>query len=125
MDTILLHENYSVNEKGHFAINGHDTVELAEKFGTPLYVIDEDKVRKMCRTYKNAVSKHFENSDILYASKALSFKGMYRIAKEEGMCVDAVSAGEICAVIGLSSTYAGQGLGIEMDTKGKGYPAII
>ena len=99
MDTILLHENYSVNEKGHFAINGHDTVELAEKFGTPLYVIDEDKVRKMCRTYKNAVSKHFENSDILYASKALSFKGMYRIAKEEGMCVDAVSAGEIYTAI--------------------------
>ena len=95
MNTVLLHENYSINEKGHFTVCGHDTVLLAEKFGTPLYVIDEDKVRKMCRTYRNAVKKHFENSDILYASKALSFKGMYRIAKEEGMCVDAVSAGEI------------------------------
>ena len=95
METILLHENYSINEKGHFEICGHDTIELAEKFGTPLYVIDEDKVRKMCRTYKNAIKRHFDNSDILYASKALSFKGMYRIAMEEGMCVDAVSCGEI------------------------------
>lgn len=95
MNTILLQDNYSINEKGNFTICGHDTVLLAEKFGTPLYVIDEDKVRQMCRTYKNAVEKHFDNGDVLYASKALSFKGMYKIAKEEGMCVDAVSAGEI------------------------------
>lgn len=95
METILLHDNYSINDKGHFEICGHDTVELAQRFSTPLYVVDEDKVRKMCRTYKNATKKHFENSDILYASKALSFKGMYRIAMEEGMCVDAVSCGEI------------------------------
>ena len=95
METILLHDNYSINDKGHFEICGHDTVELAQRFSTPLYVVDEDKVRKMCRTYKNAIKRHFDNSDILYASKALSFKGMYRIAKEEGMCVDAVSCGEI------------------------------
>ncbi len=99
MNTILLHENYSINEKGHFAINGYDTVSLAEKYGTPLYVIDGDKVRQMCRTYKNAASRYFENSDILYASKALSFKGMYKIAAEEGMCVDAVSTGEIYTAI--------------------------
>ena len=78
---------------------GHDTVELAEKFGTPLYVVDEDKVRQMCRTYKNSVKKHFEQADVLYASKALSFIGMYRIAAEEGMCVDAVSSGEIYTAI--------------------------
>ncbi|MBQ8759057.1 MAG: diaminopimelate decarboxylase, partial [Clostridia bacterium] len=90
MNTQLLHNNYSINDKGHFEVCGHDTVLLAEKYGTPLYVIDEDKVREMCRTYKNAVEKYFDNADILYASKALSFKGMYKIAAEEGMCVDAV-----------------------------------
>jgi len=99
VNTILLHNNYSVNEKGHFTVCGHDTVSLAEKFGTPLYVIDEDKVREMCRTYKNAASDNFDNFDILYASKALSFKGMYKIAAEEGMCVDAVSIGEIYTAI--------------------------
>lgn len=99
MNTITLHNNYSINDKGHFAVCGHDTVDLAKKYGTPLYVIDEDKVREMCRIYKNAVKKHFDDADILYASKALSFKGMYQIAKEEGMCVDAVSAGEIYTAI--------------------------
>lgn len=99
MKTQLLHGNYSINEKGHFVVCGHDTVELAKQYGTPLYVIDEDKVREMCRTYKNAVKKHFDDADILYASKALSFKGMYEIAKEEGMCVDAVSIGEIYTAI--------------------------
>ena len=99
MNTQLLHNNYSINDKGHFEVCGHDTVLLAEKYGTPLYVIDEDKVREMCRTYKNAVEKYFDNADILYASKALSFKGMYKIAAEEGMCVDAVSIGEIYTAI--------------------------
>lgn len=99
LDTILLHDNYTVNEKGHFAICGHDTVELAEKFGTPLYVIDEDKVRRMCRSYKEAAKKYFEASEILYASKALSFKQIYKIVGEEGMCVDAVSIGEIYTAI--------------------------
>ncbi len=99
MKTVLLHENYSINEKGHFAVCGHDTVELAQKYGTPLYVVDEDKVRKMCRTYKNAVDKYFDDADVLYASKALSFKGMYKIASEENMCVDAVSTGEIYTAI--------------------------
>ena len=99
MNTQLLHNNYSINDNGHFAVCGHDTVELAKQYGTPLYVIDEDKVREMCRTYKNAVNKHFDDADILYASKALSFKGMYEIAKEECMCVDAVSIGEIYTAI--------------------------
>ncbi len=99
MNTILLHDNYSVNEKGHFTVCGHDTVSLAERFGTPLYVIDEDKVREMCRTYKKAAADNFDNFDILYASKALSFKGMYKIAAEENMCVDAVSIGEIYTAI--------------------------
>ena len=99
MKTQLLHNNYSINEKGHFAVCGQDTVELAEKYGTPLYVVDEDKVREMCRTYKSAAKKYFDNTDILYASKALSFKGMYVIANEEGMCVDAVSRGEIYTAI--------------------------
>ncbi len=105
MSGILLHDNYTINESGHLAVCGHDTVELAKKFGTPLYVIDEDKIRRMCRTYKRAVEKHFKGADVLYASKALSFKGVYRIAKEENMCVDTVSMGEIYTA--LSAGFPG------------------
>ncbi len=101
MNTQLLHDNYSINEKGHFAVCGYDTVDLAKEYGTPLYVVDEDKIREMCRTYRRACSKHFDSFDVLYASKALSCKGVYRIAAEENMCVDAVSVGEIYTALSV------------------------
>ena len=39
---MFVSENLDVNEKGNLTINGRDTVDLAEKYGTPLYVMDED-----------------------------------------------------------------------------------
>lgn len=75
---------------------GQSTVALAEKYGTPLYLFDEDRIRERCRTYKNAMSKAFGvKNDVLYASKAASFKRLYEIMKEEGMGIDVVSCGEI------------------------------
>ena len=43
---------YNVNEKGHLTISGCDTVELAEKYGTALYVMSEDEIRSVCRRYE-------------------------------------------------------------------------
>lgn len=78
----------------HFA--GQDTVKLAEKYGTPLYLMDEDKIREKCRAYKHAFEKHFgPSAQPLYASKANCFKRIYEIMKEEGMGIDVVSSGEI------------------------------
>ena len=92
----MLHDNLSVNAAGHLTVNGADTVELAEKYGTPLYLLDEDRVRAKCRTYLRAMKEYFgPESHPLYASKALSFKGIYKIASEEGMSVDVVSPGEL------------------------------
>ena len=92
----MLHDNLSVNAEGHLTLGGVDTVKMAEKYGTPLYLLDEDRVRKNCRTYLSAMKEYFgENSGPLLASKALSFKGIYRIAKEEGMRTDLVSIGEM------------------------------
>ncbi len=92
----MLHNNLDINEKGHLTIGGIDAAELAEEFGTPLYVLDEDVVRANCRTYVTEMRKHFgEASAPLFASKALCFKGIYPIVDSEGMCVDAVSPGEI------------------------------
>lgn len=89
-------DSCSVNEKGHLTIGGNDTVELAKQYGTPLMVFDEDKIRQIARLYKNAMRKHFgEGARVLFASKALSFKGIYRIMAEEGVGSDAVSSGEI------------------------------
>ncbi len=69
---------------------------MAEKYGTPLYLFDEDKVRCNCRTYLTALREEFgENCRALYASKAAAFRALYRVMKEEGMGIDVVSSGEI------------------------------
>ena len=92
----MLYDNLNVNEKGHRTIGGMDAADLASEHGTPLYVMDEDVLRKNCRTYVNAMHESFgEGSAPLYASKALSFKGIYPIVESEGMCIDVVSPGEI------------------------------
>jgi len=89
-------DNLSVNEKGHLCLAGVDTVALAEKHGTPLYLMDEGKIREKCRTYVNAMREAFGvNALPLYAGKAASFKQIYRIINEEGMGTDLVSSGEL------------------------------
>lgn len=92
----LLYKHLSVNDAGHLAIGGLDTLDLAREFGTPAYVMDEDAIRAQMRTYLNAAHTYFGADALpLYASKALCFTGIYRIAAEEGMGVDCVSGGEL------------------------------
>lgn len=92
----MLYDNLTINEKGHLAVGGLDTAELAAEFGTPLYVLDENVISSNCRTYVNAMHECFgPQSAPLYASKALCFKGIYPLVQSEGMCVDVVSPGEI------------------------------
>lgn len=96
----MLYPNLTINENGHLAIAGFDTVDLAKKYGTALYVIDEDRLRQNCRLYVNSMKKHFgEDSMPLYASKALCFTGIYRIVAECGMGTDIVSSGELYTAI--------------------------
>lgn len=96
----MLYSNLSVNNKGHLEIAGHDTVELAAKYGTALYVMDEDKLRENCRVYVDSMKKYFgEDSMPLYASKALCFTEIYRIVSECGMGTDIVSSGELYTAI--------------------------
>ena len=93
---MIIHEHFDINKKGHLTIGGADAVELAEKFGTPAYIIDENAVRKMCRTYLEAATRYFGKDALpLYASKALCFAKMYKIAAEEGLGIDCVSGGEL------------------------------
>ncbi|HAN20949.1 MAG: diaminopimelate decarboxylase [Clostridiales bacterium GWF2_36_10] len=92
----MLHDNITLGENGHLYFAGMDTVALAKKHGTPLYLIDENKIRENCRTYISCVKKYFgEKSIPLYASKALCYLDIYRILKEEGTGVDVVSGGEL------------------------------
>ena len=87
----------TTEEKEHLFIGGCDTVELAEKYGTPLYVIDEQTIRAVCRDYKRAFSK-YENVRFMFASKALCTLATSQIIASEGFGFDVVSAGEIYTV---------------------------
>ena len=92
----MICDNLGINEKGHLTFAGRDTVELAEKYGTPAYIMDEEKIREKCRIYKTAMAEYFgKDSFPLFASKSLCFKQIYRIMKEEDMGIDVVSPGEL------------------------------
>ena len=84
------------NEKGHLTIGGCDTVDLAKEYGTPLYVMDEGKIRATCRMYRESFEKYYGGQGMpLYASKAFSCKEICRIVNEEGLGLDVVSGGEL------------------------------
>ena len=92
----MLCSNIGINESGHLTFAGEDTVRLAAHYKTPLYLMDEDRIRENCRVYKTAMERAFgAGSYPLYASKAASFKRMYTIMQEEKIAIDVVSAGEI------------------------------
>lgn len=95
MDSRIICDNISFNGC-RLQYAGCDTVELAKKYGTPLYLFDEDKIRENCRAYKQALDEYYGNGAMaLYASKACCFKGIYNIIGEEGLGADVVSVGEI------------------------------
>lgn len=87
----------TTERKGNLTIGGCDLVELAKKYGTPLYVIDEVTLRSICKDYKDAF-KNYNNVKMMYASKALSNLAIASILDSEGFGFDTVSAGEIYTV---------------------------
>lgn len=92
---MFLHGTSQINDKGQLEIGGCNTVDLAARFGTPLYVMDEALIRQRCREYINAFRESGLKFQVAYASKAFCVMAMCRIAEEEGMSLDVVSEGEL------------------------------
>lgn len=89
-------DTLKINADGRLEIGGADAVELAQRFGTPLYVFDEAHIRKMMKAYKSVIEDFYGgNGLVLYASKAFACTAIYAIAKQEGIGVDIVSGGEL------------------------------
>jgi len=81
---------------GSLTIGGVSVNEICDTYNTPVYIVDEDEVRKNCRLYREALKKHYDgNGLVCYASKALSCKRICKIVAEEGLGVDVVSGGEL------------------------------
>jgi len=84
-----------VGDEGHLVIGGCDVVELAEQFGTPLYLFDESTIRDRCREFKDEFTRLHPDTLVIYASKAVLNKALALIFKEEGLGLDVVSGGEL------------------------------
>ena len=83
---------------GHLFIGGVDRVKLAREQGTALYVFDEADLVGRMEAYRDSFRSRYENSDIVYASKAFLNKEVVRLANAEGMCLDVSGGGELaCA----------------------------
>ena len=94
MSTNQLLKPITLKREKNLTIGGCDMVDLAQKYGTPLYVIDEQTIRSICQDYKKAFSK-YKKINMMYASKALCNSAVSRIIASEGFGFDVVSGGEI------------------------------
>jgi diaminopimelate decarboxylase len=91
----MLYNNLNICD-GELTFCNVKATTLTNKYGTPLMVLDIDKIRNRMREYLSAVKTYLTpNSTISFASKALCFTGIYKICKEENIGIDTVSAGEL------------------------------
>lgn len=92
----LLPLTAKVNRNDCLEIGGCDLTELVEKFGSPLYVLDEFTLRTACRQYRDSFATYYSGeSQVIYASKAWSSLAVCRIIDSEGLGFDVVSGGEL------------------------------
>ena len=80
-------------------VGGVDMVELAHREGTALYVMDEADMRARMEEYLRAFRTRYENSDVIYASKAFLNKEAARIVADEGLCLDVSGGGELACAL--------------------------
>lgn len=89
-----------LDQQGRLEVGGCRLSDLAERYGTPLYVLDEATVRAACRAYREALSEHYPGDSLaVYASKANSSLAMTALVASEGLGLDAVSAGELLTAL--------------------------
>ena len=88
-----------ITEEGVLEVGGCSTTELAEEFGTPLYVLDEACLRETCRRYHQAFTSRYPRVHISFSSKVFTTMAVCRIVEEEGLGVDVSSGGELVTAL--------------------------
>ncbi|MFZ5352304.1 MAG: diaminopimelate decarboxylase [Bacillota bacterium] len=83
------------DSKGSLEVGGCSMENLAKRYGTPLYIIDEEHVRRKCKEFKESFSLEGINTEVIYASKAMLNIAMCKLIEEEGLSLDVVSGGEL------------------------------
>lgn len=90
-DLSLFPRTACVDSSGVLSIGGVAATELAHRFGTPLFVYDEEHLRATCREAVEA----FGADNVIYATKAFLCVAMARLAHEEGLLLDVATGGEL------------------------------
>ena len=96
----LLPLSAQVSDTDHLVVGGCDVPELVERFGSPLYILDEATLRAACQQYREAMARHYPGEAlVIYASKAWNCLAVCAVVHSEGLGVDVVSAGELLTAI--------------------------
>jgi diaminopimelate decarboxylase len=92
----LLPLTAKVNDQDHLEVGGCDVTTLVQRFGSPLYILDEATLRTACRQYRDAFQRYYPGESlVLYASKAWNCLAVCAIVASEGLGIDVVSGGEL------------------------------
>lgn len=99
MNERMLTGTMKINAKNHLEIGGVDTVDLVQKYGTPVYVYDIARVKEQADKFKKTFKQKNVKAQVAYASKAFSSLALYQILAKEDVSLDVVSGGELYAAI--------------------------
>ncbi|MFD3947141.1 diaminopimelate decarboxylase [Streptomyces sp. NPDC058579] len=95
----LFPQGSHLDEDGHLVIGGCRASDLADQFGTPAVVVDENALRARARQYVRALAEHWPNSQAVFASKSFPCTAVVRTLVEEGLGVDVAGGGELVAAL--------------------------
>jgi diaminopimelate decarboxylase len=91
----LFPEHSSVTPDGELVIGGVGVAGLAERFGTPAYVVDEAGLRNQARRLRDGLAARHPNSEVVFASKSFPCLAAYQLFTAEGLAIDVAGAGEL------------------------------
>lgn len=99
MNERMLTGTMKINAKNHLEIGGVDTVDLVQKYGTPVYVYDIARIKEQADKFKKTFKRKNVKAQVAYASKAFSSLALYQILAKEDVSLDVVSGGELYTAI--------------------------
>jgi diaminopimelate decarboxylase len=91
----LFPEHSSVTPDGELTIGGVGVRDLAERFGTPAYIVDEAGLRNQARRFRNGLASRHPDSEVIFASKSFPCLAAYQLFAAEGLSIDVAGAGEL------------------------------
>jgi diaminopimelate decarboxylase len=91
----LFPEHSSITPEGELVIGGVGARDLAERFGTPAYIVDEEGLRNQARRMRYGLVARHPDSEVVFASKSFPCLAAYKLFAAEGLSIDVAGAGEL------------------------------